>query len=138
LIIDLYEVKVWYAAVGQCFFSLGTGFGTIVMFSSYNPFRHNVYKLVPNFQSMYLTVPNKIFENDFILNGINRDALIISLMDTFTSLLAGCTIFAVIGYLAQESKTDISKVTEGGTGLAFISYPEAISQFTWAPQVTWT
>ena len=29
----------------QCFFSLNVGFGPIVMFSSYNPFSHNIYRL---------------------------------------------------------------------------------------------
>ncbi|OXA55700.1 Sodium-dependent nutrient amino acid transporter 1 [Folsomia candida] len=87
----LYDPKVWYEAVSQCFFSLSTGFGPIIMFSSYNPFKHNVY----------------------------RDALIISFMDTFTSLLAGCTIFAVLGYLSEAP----------GGGLAFVTYPEALSSF---------
>lgn len=31
--------------------------------------------------------------------------------------------------------TDISSVVKGGTGLAFISYPEAISKFTFVPQL---
>jgi len=42
----LYDVKVWYEAVAQCFFSLNTGFGSIMMFSSYNPFKHNIYRSV--------------------------------------------------------------------------------------------
>lgn len=29
---------------------------------------------------------------------------------------------------------DISGVVRGGTGLAFISYPDAIAKFTWMPQ----
>lgn len=41
---EIVKPKVWYAAVEQCFFSLGIGFGPIIMFSSYNPFNHNVYK----------------------------------------------------------------------------------------------
>ena len=53
--------QVWYAAVTQSFFSLSVGFGALFTYSSYNGFRHNVY----------------------------RDALIISFTDTFTSLLAG-------------------------------------------------
>ncbi|XP_021952467.1 sodium-dependent nutrient amino acid transporter 1 [Folsomia candida] len=104
----LYDPKVWYAAVGQCFFSLSTGFGPIIMFSSYNPFSHNVY----------------------------RDAWVISFMDTFTSILAGCTIFAVLGYLSEETGRPISEVAGfAGPGLAFVSYPEAIAQFTFVPQL---
>ena len=58
---ELLNIKVWYAAVTQSFFSLSVGFGALFTYSSYNGFRHNVY----------------------------RDALIISFTDTFTSLLAG-------------------------------------------------
>lgn len=50
-------------------------------------------------------------------------------MDTFTSLLAGCTIFSVLGYLSKNANSTIANVTRGGPGLAFVSYPEAIGQF---------
>jgi len=99
--------EVWYAAVTQCFFSLSIGFGPIIMFSSYNPFKHNIY----------------------------RDATIVSFMDTFTSLLAGVTIFSILGNLAHESGTDIQTVVKGGTGLAFVSYPETIAKFDVVPQL---
>lgn len=64
-----------------------------------------------------------------------RDALIISLMDTFTSLLAGFTIFAILGSLAYELDVDITVVAKSGPGLAFVSYPDAISKFDWVPQL---
>ena len=56
-------------------------------------------------------------------------------MDTFTSLLAGVTIFSILGNLAHESGKPIETVVQGGTGLAFISYPEAISKFDVVPQL---
>ena len=56
-------------------------------------------------------------------------------MDTFTSLLAGITIFAILGNLAHETGQDISKVAAGGPGLAFVSYPDAIAKFGVVPQV---
>lgn len=57
-------------------------------------------------------------------------------LDTATSILAGCTIFGILGNLAYESgTTDIRSVVQGGTGLAFISYPEAIAKFSYLPQV---
>lgn len=100
--------KVWYAAVTQVFYSLSICFGNIIMYSSYNKFGHNVH----------------------------RDASIVTTLDTFTSLLAGCTIFGILGHLAHEIGTDdIATVVKGGTGLAFISYPEAIAKFTFLPQV---
>ena len=64
-----------------------------------------------------------------------RDALIISFMDTFTSLLAGFTIFSILGNLAYELDLPVSQVIKSGTGLAFISYPMALGKFTWYPQV---
>jgi solute carrier family 6 (neurotransmitter transporter, glycine) member 5/9 len=62
---------------------------------------------------------------------------IVTTIDTFTSLIAGCTIFGILGNLAHRVGTDdISKVVKGGTGLAFISYPEAIAKFEVMPQVS--
>lgn len=50
--------------------------------------------------------------------------------------MAGCTIFGILGNLAHETGvTDISKVVNGGAGLAFISYPDAIAKFDFWPQV---
>jgi SNF family Na+-dependent transporter len=50
--------------------------------------------------------------------------------------MAGFTIFGILGNLAHELGTDdISNVVRGGSGLAFISYPDAIAKFTLFPQV---
>jgi solute carrier family 6 amino acid transporter-like protein 5/7/9/14 len=88
------DPKVWYAAVTQVFFSLSVCFGNIIMYSSYNKFTHNVY----------------------------RDSNIVTTLDTFTSLLAGCCIFGILGHLAHElGVEDISSVVKSGSGLAFIS-----------------
>lgn len=65
-----------------------------------------------------------------------RDVIIITSVDSVTSILAGCIIFGILGNLAYETNTsDISKVVKGGAGLAFISYPEAIAKFKHLPQV---
>lgn len=78
------------------------------MYSSFNKFDHNVY----------------------------RDATIVTTLDTFTSLLAGVTIFGILGHLAHEIGTDnIGDVVNPGAGLAFISYPDAIARFEFLPQV---
>jgi len=99
---ELYNPEVWYAAVSQCFFSLNTGFGSVIMFASYNPLRHNIY----------------------------RDAMILSFMDTFTSLIAGITVFSVLGYLSKQTGLPVTEILgSGGTGIAFISYPTAIANF---------
>lgn len=79
------------------------------MYASYNKFRHNV----------------------------SRDAAIITSIDTFTSLLAGSTVFGILGHLAYKVGTDdVGIVVKGGPGLAFISYPDAIAKFDWFPQVS--
>ncbi|KAH8393523.1 hypothetical protein KR200_004126 [Drosophila serrata] len=102
------DPKVWYAAVTQCFYSLSVCFGNIIMYSSFNKFGHNVH----------------------------RDASIVTALDTMTSLLAGFTIFGILGHLAHEIGTDdIGTVVKGGAGLAFISYPDAIAKFKQLPQI---
>ena len=50
----------------------------------------------------------------------HSDATIVSFMDTFTSLLAGVTIFSILGNLARESGKPIETVVQSGTGLVFI------------------
>lgn len=63
--------------------------------------------------------------------------MIVTTLDTFTSLISGITIFAVLGNLAHElGQPDITRVIgSGGTGLAFISYPDAIAKSPFVPQV---
>ncbi|CAH0579267.1 unnamed protein product [Chrysodeixis includens] len=103
----LIELDVWYYAVTQVFFSLSVSCGAIIMFSSYNGFRQNVY----------------------------RDSMIVTTLDTFTSLLSGITIFGILGNLAFELNKEVGDVIgSAGTGLAFVSYPDAISK-TFLPQL---
>lgn len=69
----------------------------------------------------------------------NRDAMIVSMIDSFTSLLAGFTIFAILGNLAHNlGVDDVGKVVKGGHGLAFFSFPQAISKINvwYWPQVS--
>jgi len=68
-------------------------------------------------------------------HNVYRDAMIVSLMDTFTSLLAGFTVFAILGNLAHEMDVDVSEVAKSGPGLVFVSYADAISKFEYVPQV---
>ena len=66
----------------------------------------------------------------------NRDVIIITSVDSVTSILAGCIIFGILGNLAYETNAkDIANVVKGGAGLAFISYPEAIAKFKFLPQL---
>lgn len=63
--------------------------------------------------------------------------MIVTTLDTFTSLMSGITIFGILGSLAFElGYDDITEVIgSGGTGLAFISYPDAIAKSPFVPQV---
>lgn len=103
---ELLDAKIWYAAVTQVFYALGVCFGSIIMYSSYNKFNHNV----------------------------TRDCHIITTMDYLTSLLAGFIIFGILGHLAHVMKVDIKDVTKSYMGLAFIAYPEVVAKFDFYPQ----
>lgn len=62
--------------------------------------------------------------------------MIVTSIDTLTSLIGGFTIFAILGNLAYNLGIEnIGDVVKSGTGLAFISYPDAISKFDLLPQV---
>ncbi|KAH8348305.1 hypothetical protein KR084_006379 [Drosophila pseudotakahashii] len=105
---ELLNPLVWYAAVTQVFFSLAICFGTLITYASYNNFNRNVY----------------------------NDIVIITTMDSCSSIIAGCITFGILGNLARETgNSDIGSVVKGGAGLAFISYPEAIAKFEYVPQM---
>uniref|UniRef100_A0A0B6ZSU3 Transporter n=1 Tax=Arion vulgaris TaxID=1028688 RepID=A0A0B6ZSU3_9EUPU len=95
----LADLSVWVAAAGQMFFSLSVSFGGIIMFGSYNKFRNKVY----------------------------FDSLLVSSMDLITSLIAGFVVFTTFGGMAKTIGKEVKDVAKGGYGLAFIVYPEALS-----------
>ncbi|XP_055593646.1 sodium-dependent nutrient amino acid transporter 1-like [Uranotaenia lowii] len=105
---QLINPNVWKEAVSQCFFSLSICFGGVIAYSSFNNFSNNIY----------------------------RDAMIISWLDTFTSLLSGAIVFAIIGHLGVVTgETDYSKVVQPGSGLTFITYPDALAKFEHVPNL---
>ncbi|XP_037070121.1 sodium- and chloride-dependent glycine transporter 1-like [Pollicipes pollicipes] len=97
--------KVWGDAATQIFYSVGPAWGGILTMASYNRFRHNCY----------------------------RDALIVPLINCGTSVFAGLVVFAIIGFMAQETGRDIEDVVSQGPGLAFIVYPEAVARLPISP-----
>ncbi|KAH9515557.1 hypothetical protein Btru_011392, partial [Bulinus truncatus] len=104
----LLEIKVWVAAAGQMFFSLSVSFGGIIMFGSYNKFNNKVY----------------------------YDSLLISVMDLITSVIAGFVVFTTFGGMAKSIGKKVSEVAQGGYGLAFVVYPEALSNLE--PSQLWS
>ncbi|XP_078487245.1 sodium-dependent proline transporter [Ciona intestinalis] len=95
----LQTAKVWKDAATQIFYSLGTSFGGLLTFASYNKFSNNIH----------------------------RDTLIVALGNCATSIFAGFVIFSVIGHMSFKLGLDVEDVVNQGPGLAFIVYPEAVS-----------
>ncbi|KAM4577242.1 sodium- and chloride-dependent GABA transporter ine isoform 1-T1 [Odontesthes bonariensis] len=105
----LFEVKVWVNAAAQVFNSLGIAFGSMISMASYNKFHNNIL----------------------------RDVLIVSLVNSFTSILAGFVIFSAIGYMAHIHNLPVDNIATDGPGLVFVVYPEVLSTMPvfqlWAP-----
>ena len=49
------------------------------------------------------------------------------------SIFSGFVVFGIIGYLAHESGLPVDAVVEGGSGLAFVVFPSALSLMPLAP-----
>ena len=73
---SLASPTVWLEAATQVFFSLSVGFGTLIAMSSYNP----------------------------VHNNCKRDAIFISLTDSFTSVFAAVVVFSVFGFKVWRNR----------------------------------
>lgn len=112
----LADPRVWLDAATQIFFSLSVGMGGVIAFASYNPKRQDC----------------------------QRDVLIISLVNSFTSIFASMVIFAVLGYKATvqydkcvDGNTDVmldffnmseGSITEEQYPILYDQYEQATSQ----------
>lgn len=99
----LSDPLIWSEAVGQIFFSIGIAFGTMTCYASYN----------------------SKYQNTTV------DSLIIALSNSIYEIFCGFVVFAVIGYLRQE--TGNMDVAVGSFGLVFSSFSVAFSTLP-APQ----
>ncbi|WP_427339340.1 sodium-dependent transporter [Caloranaerobacter sp. DY30410] len=96
----LLEPKVWASAYGQVFFTLSLATGVMIAYASYLPKKSDI--------------TNNAFITVFANCGI--------------SFLAGFAVFGTMGYMAFTKGALVSEVAgNGGVGLAFWTYPEAIS-----------
>ncbi|GAB1601992.1 sodium- and chloride-dependent glycine transporter 1-like [Argonauta hians] len=96
----LADSTVWGDAATQVFFSLSIASGGLITMASYNKFSNNCL----------------------------RDAIIVPLIDCFTSFFSGFVIFTVLGFMAHVKGVSVEAVVKGGPGLAFVAYPEAITK----------
>lgn len=94
------EGSVWIAAYGQIFFSLSIAFAIMLTYSSYLPKKSD----------------------------ITNNAFITGFANSSFELLAGIGVFGVLGFMASQSSQPIEDVVDGGVGLAFMVFPEIISQ----------
>ncbi|XP_048205607.1 sodium-dependent neutral amino acid transporter B(0)AT2 [Perognathus longimembris pacificus] len=105
------EPKVWREAATQVFFALGLGFGGVIAFSSYN-------------------------KRD---NNCHFDAVLVSFINFFTSVLATLVVFAVLGFkanvvnercIAQNSEMIIKLVKMGNISQDIIPHHINLSAVT--------
>ncbi|ESO99865.1 hypothetical protein LOTGIDRAFT_141413, partial [Lottia gigantea] len=101
----LTDATVWSDAAVQIFFSLSACQGGLMAMASYNKFTNNVL----------------------------RDAIMIPIINCCTSFYAGFVVFSVLGYMAHERGLPVANVTQGGPGLAFVVYPEALTKMPISP-----
>ena len=101
----LSDIKVWEGAAVQIFFSLSVAGGGLITLSSYNKFHNNVL----------------------------RDTMIVCFGNCLTSVFAGFAIFSILGFLAGEMGVPVDQAVKGGTGLAFIAYPDLVTRLPIGP-----
>ncbi|MFH1416501.1 MAG: sodium-dependent transporter, partial [Elusimicrobiota bacterium] len=96
---QLSNPKVWIDAFSQIFFTLSLGFGIMIAYASYLPQKTD----------------------------ITGSACITSLCNCIYSLIAGLAVWGTLGYMAGVKGVPIDEVVNKSIGLAFVTYPQAIS-----------
>jgi len=96
---SLSNPQVWFDAFSQIFFTLSLAFGIMIAYASYLPRKASLVK----------------------------DALIITFGNSLFSFFAGFAVFGTLGYMAHATNQPVSEVVNKSIGLAFVTYPQAIS-----------
>jgi neurotransmitter:Na+ symporter, NSS family len=96
---EITNASVWVAAYGQIFFTLSIGFAIMITYASYLPRRSD----------------------------LTNNAFIAGFSNASFELLAGIGVFAAVGFLAFTAEVPVDDLATDGIGLAFIAFPEIIS-----------
>ena len=88
----LTEPNIWKTAATQIFYSLGVAQGSQLILASFNQFNNNCH----------------------------RDALLIGLCNSLTSVYAGFVVFGVVGFIANKKQMPIDKVVDAGPGTTLL------------------
>ena len=94
--LDTVKPTIFLDAMGQAFFSLSIGMGTMAVYGSYFRDESNLHKI----------------------------ALQVSILDVLVAILAGIVIFPAAFALTQSPDTIVSSLVAGGPGLLFITIPD--------------
>ncbi len=94
------EGSVWVAAYGQIFFSLSVGFGIMITYASYLGRRSD----------------------------LSGSAMVAGFANSASEILAGIAVFAALGFMASQAGVGVGEVSDSGTGLAFVAFPQIISE----------
>ncbi|XP_069114320.1 sodium- and chloride-dependent creatine transporter 1-like [Argopecten irradians] len=101
----LADIQVWMDGGTQVFFSYAVAVNAHITLGSYNKFTNNFY----------------------------RQAILVSCLNSGTSLIGGFAVFSVLGFMAKQHNIPIDDVANAGPGLAFITYPNAVTQMALSP-----
>jgi NSS family neurotransmitter:Na+ symporter len=93
------DVAVWFAAFSQIAFTLSLGMAGMIAYGSF--------------------VAKKA--------DVNNSAIITSFSDSATAFFAGFAFFSTVGFIMQAMNISIGEVSASGLGLAFVTYPVAVS-----------
>ncbi|KAF0300029.1 Sodium-dependent dopamine transporter [Amphibalanus amphitrite] len=93
---QLTDPTLWSAAAAQILYSLGCGQCGLFAMGSFNRLNNNCM----------------------------RDAILVSLVDTATSVIATLIVFSMLGSLAHTLCRDVGRVVTSDVGMAFVTYPE--------------
>lgn len=98
------DPQVWREATEQAFYSLSIGTGGLLVYGGFQEFRADM----------------------------RWSVRFICFVDFFTSAFASLVVFSILGNMSYTLKVPIEDVISKGPGLAFVTYPEALSLIPWS------